>query len=167
MTPSDAMAARHATNAITPAQVKAVHVFKGKLEMGEEDYRALLQERWGVRTCKDLSKRQAVRFLEVLTGRLGLRTPRRRTGRDERLPEDLPTLDQGELIGTIIARLGFPTRTTPGSLALCRRMCGQAWPQTRAKANQVIEGLKAMHARGWQASSSPSLAHGSPSLMPY
>ena len=47
------------------------------------------------------------------------------------------------IVGVGLARMNF-----------CRRVCQKPWPQTRAEANQIIEALKAMRARGWTARSS-------------
>jgi len=73
-----------------------------------------------------------------------------RSGRDERQPEELATVEQIRMIhhlfddlqiaGVGLARMNF-----------CRRVCKQPWPQTRPEANKVVEALKAMRARGWRS----------------
>jgi len=72
-----------------------------------------------------------------------------RSGRDERQPEELATVEQIRMIqhlfddlqiaGVGLARMNF-----------CRRVCKRPWPQTRSEANKVVEALKAMRARGWK-----------------
>jgi hypothetical protein len=46
-------------NKITIIQKKLIHMAKAELKIGDEEYRALLSERYWVNTCKDLSYKDA------------------------------------------------------------------------------------------------------------
>lgn len=54
---------------IAPRQVKAIHAAIGKLGMDDDTYRATLQERFGVKSCKGLSWQQAEELLDHLNGK--------------------------------------------------------------------------------------------------
>lgn len=75
-----------------------------------------------------------------------------RSGRDERMPDEPVTIEQGKLIEQLFADIEVQN---PGRLArtwrpaFCKRQCGRVWPQTRAQANKILEALKAMRLRGW------------------
>lgn len=47
-------------------QVRKIHALKGRLGMDDDVYRARLDARFGVRTCKHLSEAQADEFLQEL-----------------------------------------------------------------------------------------------------
>ena len=44
---------------ITPAQVRAIHVALHRHGIDDDEYRARLMDRWGVDTCKALTRREA------------------------------------------------------------------------------------------------------------
>lgn len=75
---------------------------------------------------------------------------RKRRGRDERQPDEPPTKEQLQWIEHLYAHLGV--RASSAMMGLSRRITGHAWPQTRAEANKLIEGLKAMDKRNWRPS---------------
>jgi Tfp pilus assembly protein PilP len=51
---------------ITPAQVKRIHTIVGILKIDDDTYRAALDSRFNVTTCKDLNLSQAQTFLQEL-----------------------------------------------------------------------------------------------------
>jgi hypothetical protein len=76
-----------------------------------------------------------------------------RSGRDERLPDEISTIEQTQMIEHLFADIEL---MNPGRLprtwrtGFCKRQCGRVWPQTRAQANKIIEALKSMRDRGWK-----------------
>ena len=63
------------------ADIKAIHTLKSKLQLGEDDYRALLMNLTGVASSKDMvtAQRQQVRaHLQNLAERMGVAQPKRR-----------------------------------------------------------------------------------------
>ena len=134
---------------ITPAQVRSIHVALRRRGIDDADYRALLADRFGVDTCKSLSRRQASDLLALL-GRPLPRPPgagRERPPREPRAPApegvaSLPTPAQRALIAELAERVDW--RGGGGLEAWTRASFG--WPRPRApeEAALVIEGLKAM-----------------------
>lgn len=138
------------SNPVTNAQLKAIHVFKRKHGLSDENYRAFLQSRCNVNSAKHLTRQQATSLLRYWNGQSD--RPKQRSGRDERLPNELVTEEMSTKIQQLLVSLGFDEDT--GKLearGLIKKQCGQPWPQTRAQANKVIEGLKAMDRHGWRA----------------
>ena len=135
---------------ITQGQVKLIHVMLTRQKIDDDDYRALLEELYGVDTCKKLTRQQAN---ELLT-RLGARQkpkpvppqpkpapPRRR---DSNVAA-LATPAQHQLIHALAHEVKW--RKQPPAAAYA------AWLQrnqsldkvrTTAEASRVIRGLKAM-----------------------
>lgn len=135
---------------ITPGQIKLIHVMLTRQKIDDDDYRALLEELYGVDTCKKLTRQQAN---ELLT-RLGARQkpkpvppqpkpapPRRR---DSNVAA-LATPAQHQLIHALAHEVKW--RMQPPAAAYA------AWLQrnqsldkvrTTAEASRVIRGLKAM-----------------------
>ena len=56
---------------ITKAQVRAIHVALHWLGIDDDTYRERLEHVYGVRTCKDLTRRQAHELLRAFGWRLG------------------------------------------------------------------------------------------------
>lgn len=63
---------------IAPSQIKAIHAAVNKLGLDDDAYRDMLQSRYGVKSCKGLSWRQAEELLETLNGTPAV--PRRYSG---------------------------------------------------------------------------------------
>ena len=66
---------------IEPGQIKRIHALVNRMGISDEDYRARLDEEFGVRTCKKLSRDQADRFIrnmETIANRMGIDTGGRR-----------------------------------------------------------------------------------------
>lgn len=128
---------------ITQGQIKLIHVMLTRQKIDDDDYRARLEELYGVDTCKKLTRQQAN---ELLT-RLGARQkpkpvpPRRR---DSNVAA-LATPAQHQLIHALAHEVKW--RKQPPAAAYA------AWLQrnqsldkvrTTAEASRVIRGLKAM-----------------------
>ncbi|MDT7040852.1 phage protein GemA/Gp16 family protein [Candidatus Nitronereus thalassa] len=138
---------------MTTKQLKAIHACKRERGLSDDDYRDFLRTRCRVDSAKDLTRQQASALLRYWNGghQPESSRPRRRPGRDERLPHALVTEEMSAKIQELLLGLGYDHNTgTLQARPLLKKICGQPWPQTRAQANQCIEGLKAMHARGWR-----------------
>ena len=83
--------ARRPSPGITPAQVKAIHTARSRMGFDDDAYRALLDERYGIRSCTQLSRRQASDLLTKL-GRPLPRPTRERKRRPDRLPKGMVRL---------------------------------------------------------------------------
>jgi len=124
-------------------QLALVHLAKAQTGMGEEDYRALLSSRWQVTTSKDLTRPQLDELLKVFRS-LGWRAKRPPRARPNAL--ELAGPAQQMMISKLYDGMGWAPARRVG---FNKRTCGAPWPQTRAQANQIIEALKAMMARGY------------------
>lgn len=133
--------------------IAGIHAQAHALRLDDDTRRELQQKLVGVASSKDMSLSQLTTVwnrLTVLAQDAGLAKPkRRRPGRDERQPAEPPTKEQLEKIEHLYDDIGV--RPSADMMALCRRITGHPWPQSRAEANQLTEGLKAMLARGWRA----------------
>jgi len=69
--------AKQKSKPITAAQVKRVHTILHVLGVSDENYRAALESRFGVTTCKDLTIQEAGSFLDELE-KLALKADRER-----------------------------------------------------------------------------------------
>ena len=70
---------------IQPGQVKRIHVLLNLIGVSDQDYRARLDEEFGVRTCKKLTRAEAGRFIrsmEAIAKGMGIDTGRRRRRRE-------------------------------------------------------------------------------------
>ncbi len=65
------------TKPITAAQIKRIHTILHVLGISDENYRAALESRFSVTTCKDLTIQEAKSFLDELE-KLALKTDRER-----------------------------------------------------------------------------------------
>lgn len=79
-----AQAQRTTAKPITAAQIKRIHTIKHILNISDDNYRAALDSRFNLTTCKDLTLHQAISFiteLEKLASKV--QTERFQTQRDE------------------------------------------------------------------------------------
>ena len=70
---------------IKPWQITWIHVLLNRIGVSDEDYRARLDEEFGVRTCKKLTRDQAGRFIrnmEAIAKGMGIDTGSRRRRRE-------------------------------------------------------------------------------------
>lgn len=134
---------------ITPAQVRSIHVALRRRGIEDADYRGLLADRFGVGTCKSLTRRQASDLLALL-GRPLPRPPgarRERPPREPRTPPpagvaSLPTPAQRALIAELAERVDW--RCGDGLEAWTQSCFGWRRPRSPEEASLVIEGLKAL-----------------------
>ena len=135
---------------ITPGQIKLIHVMLTRQKIDDDSYRELLEELYGVDTCKKLTRKQAN---ELLT-RLGAgqkpkpakpkpAPPRRR---DPNVVA-LATPAQHQLIHDLIHEVKW--RMQPPAAAYAAWLQNNqslAKVRTTAEAARVIRGLKALKA---------------------
>lgn len=140
--------------------IAGIHAQAHALQLDDETRRDIQLKLVGVESAKDMSLGQLSTVwhrLTTLAQDAGLaqhsarRTQhsKRRPGRDERLPDELPTAEQTAKIEELYVVLEIKHRPKV-VIDLCRRTTGHSWPQTRAEANKLIEALKAMAARHWR-----------------
>lgn len=146
------MAAIISDRPITPSQIRAIHVALPRRGLDDDEYRGLLRDRYGVDTCKALTRRQASELLVTLGRALpqppgGQRKPRRRQPR-AKTPSNVRrmiTPAQRELIETLAREIDW--REPGGYRRWLRKSLSLDRVSTAAQAAQVIEGLKAMRRR--------------------
>lgn len=136
---------------ITASQVRSIHVALARRGVDDATYRSLLDSRYGVRSCKGLTRRQASELLALL-GRPLPRPPaepRERPAAPPPAPRPegvsaLPTPAQRALIAELAERVEW---RGGGLEAWTLASYGYRRPRTVEEAGCVIEGLKAMCAR--------------------
>lgn len=134
--------------------LRAIHALGRSLRLDDETRRSLQAQLVGVESAKHMTLAQMATIYQRLSALakdagLGKPKPRTRPGRDERLPQEPPTQEQLDKIEWLYADLHvYPSADM---MALCRRITGHPWPQSREEGSKLIEGLKAMKARGWRA----------------
>jgi hypothetical protein len=145
-----------------------IHSVAKRRGISDQDRRNIQIAVTGRWSCRDMDEHQLVAVLQALQGDEGRAasgaatkplTPigealpyvlrNARHGRDERRPDEPATVEQLHMIEHLWADLGI--HASEARLGLSRRICGHPWAQTRAEANKLIEGLKAMRDRGWKA----------------
>ena len=150
---------------ITPAQVRAIHVALHALGIDDAAYRERLQHGWGVRSCKELTRRQASGLLASLGVRpaqppgsrltadrlRALSSPRPSTPPGvTRLPSPAQRRLLSELSREVDWREpdGYPLWLA-GNMGLVR-------VATSDQAGRVIEGLKAIRRRQQRSADGPA-----------
>lgn len=130
--------------AITPAQIRAIHVALHRRGIEDDDYRQILRDGWNVDTCKRLTRRQASELLRRLGApRKERRTPGRR--RRPALPDNvtpLATAAQRRLIDDLAAEIEW--REPGGYARWLKGNMGLKRVSTSEQAAHVIEGLKGL-----------------------
>ena len=145
------MAAASLPPPITQGQIKLIHVMLTRQGISDEDYREMLEERYGVDTCKKLTRKQANELLTRLgagqkpkPAKLAKPKPAQPRPRDPNVVA-LATPAQHQLIHDLIHEIKW--RMQPPAAAYA------AWLQhnqsldkvrTTAEAAKVIRGLKAL-----------------------
>ena len=132
---------------ITKAQVKSIHIALSRQGIDDATYRGILYDRYGVETCKALTRRQASELLTRLGRPLAL-PPRLRKRRPNRLPEGatrLVTPEQRKLIGELAAEIEW--REPDGYAGWLRSNMDLERVATSDQAAKVIQGLLAMRRR--------------------
>ena len=131
---------------ITSAQVRSIHIALSRQGIDDATYRGILYERYGVETCKALTRRQASELLARL-GRPLKRAPpeRSRAPRPDPLPEGatrLATREQRGLIAELAAEVEW--REPDGYAEWLKANMGLKRIATAAQAARIINGLMAM-----------------------
>ena len=135
---------------MTSAQIRSIHVAKAAAGLEDGEYRDMLDARFGCRTSKGLTRRQASELLATFgrplpnppgRGRERPKRSLRRTG----LPPNvsvLPMRGQTELIRELAGRIEW--REEDGLARWMESSFGWRRPRTSDEAGQAIQGLKAM-----------------------
>lgn len=140
---------------LTRQQLAVIHVAAKNLGLDRDTYEDVLFSATGVRSSKDLDDRGFEAVLERFA-ELGWTNPnpkpfRRRNPRLQHaapLGNTVSGAQQG-LMQHLYSQLGMDS--LPRQKGFNARVCGRAWPQTRAQAGKVIEALKDMLERGYVA----------------
>lgn len=154
--------------------IAGIHAQASALKLDDDTRRDMQQQLVGVSSTKEMTVPQLSTVwqrLTVLAKDAGLtRNKKGRPGRDERQPAEPPTKEQLDKMAHLYEHLGVHGAA---AMQLCRRITrsiekrdGLPWPQTREQANKVIEGLKAMDARGWRARGSAGITDPPPCSLP-
>lgn len=144
--------------------IAGIHAQASALQLPDDVRKDMQLKLVGVTSTKDMTPTQLTTVwqrLTTLAKDAGLAKSRRkgRPGRDERQPDELVTTEQTQKISELFDLLGIAA-VGQARMNFSRRTCGSTWPQTREQANKVIEGLKAMEARGWKARGSAAGVNG-------
>ena len=136
--------------ALTPAQIRAIHTVLSRNAIDDETYRWLLKNRYGVTSSKSLTRAQAGDLLDHLSGKTPIQTasraPRRRLRREGRgtpTVVGLITTAQREFIGELVSEIHWRVEDGYARWLQANQGLNRA-PATRAEAARVIEGLKHM-----------------------
>ena len=128
---------------ITASQVKLIHVMLHRHGISDDDYRAALEEKYQVNTCKKLTARQANEFLNCL--KPGKKRKPKPAAKPAGNVTALATPEQRRLIQNLIDEISWRVQPPADGFA--------AWLQnnqsldkvrTTAEASRVIRGLKAL-----------------------
>ena len=138
--------------------IAAIHVLKSKLQLSDDDYRALLKNLTQKTSSKDLSdkERQAVRdHLQGLAERMGVAKPLRRRTPGRTFAQAKAAASPRErkvwALWNQLHRDGMiQNHSAPALNAWVKRQVGVDALRfcNAAQLDSCIEGLKAMHARG-------------------
>lgn len=129
---------------------KAVlHVAKSQLGLDDDLYRDILEQEAGVRTSKRLNnhkfKKVMNRFEKMGFRSSNYKKPKKRKRKN--IPDAMLSPEMQGFIDKLYNKLGWEEHKR--RVGFNRRQIGKPWPQTRAEANKIIEGLKAMIKRGY------------------
>ena len=135
-------------------QIAAIHVLKAKLQLSDEDYRALLKHLTGKGSSKDCTaqqQRQVRDHLHGLAERMGVASPQRRAGLEARYKAASPRERKVWAIWLDMARRGLVHNKSAQALdAFVQRQTGVSalrWCSA-AQLDAVIEALKLWQKRG-------------------
>lgn len=135
---------------ITPAQIRAIHVALPGRGLDDGSYREFLRERFGVDTCKALTRRQASDLLATL-GQALSRPPGARRPRTRKPAPTGPNVSrmvspaQRELINELAGEIAW--REAGGYDHWLHHNQGLERVSTSDQAARVITGLKAIRRR--------------------
>lgn len=136
---------------INNEQKKLLHVAARELGMDEDMYREILRQEAGVQSSKDLTKQGFDKVMRRFK-KLGFKKTGKPYSRPNppvsNAPDALVTEGLMYKIQMLYREIGF--RDKKRQMGFNQRVCKKPWPQTRAEANQIIEALKKMAARGYK-----------------
>ena len=140
--------------AITTHQVRAIKAKQALLKMDDETYRDLLETRFGVKSCKELTRAEANQLLTHLYG--GAKKRRRRPSRKRQAAGRpapaganvvaMVTQKQLQLIDGLAREIEW--RAGGGLDAWMKASYGITRIRTSAEASKVINGLKGLKQHG-------------------
>ena len=153
------MTARITNAPITAAQVRSIHVALSRRGIDDDTYRHILDERFGVATCKDLTRREASDLLTLL-GRELPRPPGTRPRSGGRRPIGnaaepaavadgvvrLATKGQRDLLDKLAGEIAWEAPN--GYARWLTASLGLARVRTSAEAARAIEGLRGLKRHG-------------------
>ena len=135
-------------------QIKAIHTLKSRLQLSDDDYRALLRQLTGQASSKDCTpaQQQLVRdHLQRLAEAAGVASPQRRAGFEARYQAASPRERKVWAIWLDMARRGLVHNKSAQALdAFVQRQTGVLalrWCSA-AQLDAVIEALKLWQKRG-------------------
>ena len=141
---------------ITNAQKKCIKMAQRRLGMDDEDYRAMLDAQFGVRSCTRLSRRQAHRLIMHLhagkaTDKDRTRRPIKNPAKPRQVDADgtvvtLPTPKQYQFLHDLEREVAWDH--ADGYRRWLKTCLGLEKVRTRNEASQVIQGLKGLKRGG-------------------
>lgn len=131
---------------VSERQQGLLRVARAQLGWDEETWREVLRVHGGVESTKDLTN-EGVDAVLAHMRRSGFTPKLKRPWAPRRgsNPGATVTPAQQNKMEALYRELGWDLERQRG---FSRRQCGDAWPQDRASATKVIEGLKAIIRRG-------------------
>lgn len=137
---------------VTPSQIKLLQVARRSLGLEEQDYRNVLGIYGGVGSAKALTQAGFDRVMTHLK-RIGFEAELKpKPPRIPGSPSDPVTVYQNQKILELFKNLGWDGKRQQG---FCRKLFRNLWPMNRGDAQQLIETLKDMEARGYQERGAP------------
>lgn len=126
---------------ISKEKLAVIHIAKAQIGLDDDLYREILLQEANVESSKYLTDVTFDKVMKRLKG-LGFRQNQKAKKQN---PNALPGPWQLEKIETLYKQLGWTDLKRQQGFA--QRQIKKPWPQTRADANRIIEGLKAMISR--------------------
>lgn len=137
---------------VTPSQIKLLQVARRSMGLEEQDYRNILGIYGGVASAKALTQGGFDRVMTHLK-RIGFEAELKpRPPRTPGDPADPVTVYQNKKILELFKALGWDGKRQQG---FCRKLFRNLWPMNRGDAQQLIETLKKMEARGYRERGMP------------
>lgn len=127
-----------------------LHVAKAQLGLDDDIYRDILEQETGVRSSTKLNNKTFSKVMlrfETLGFKSRRYKPPSRKSRENK-PDEIVTPGMQKFIEDLYNKLGW--QDSKRRIGFNRRQIKKPWPQSRAEANKVIEGLKAMIRRGYK-----------------
>jgi len=138
--------------AINNLQKTLIHIGISDLGISDEDYRMMIEQRFGVRTCTKLQYAQASTFIDELKKK-GFRIRKKRIRKpgiqEKKIQSNVIFLPSRQQMGLIEhLRQDVHWRVHDGYFRWIEKFLGRAHIKNGKEAQKVIEALKAMKRRG-------------------